>query len=253
MPFKIVAHRGVTARAPGDTVAAFRAALGLGVDAVELDVRLSRDLVPIVHHNWYLDQGVQAPVPIFMRTADQLRREKATEARADLSLSEPIPTLAEVVEEFAGKLALEIELKGPEPEGPAAVASVLAPFRAAWSDFEITSSQPSLLAAVRERCPGIATALLFPPSEPWMRLDVVAYAALHYARQAHADAVHLHPRQLTDDVATTIRAGGIEIHAHSVNDEGALTLAAQLGVNWVCTDAPERALLFRRERSSRAL
>lgn len=252
MPFKIVAHRGVRVRAPGNTVAAFRAALDLGVDAVELDVRLSRDLVAIVHHDFYLDGDAPVAVPIFECTADQLRRERVTEAHDDLPTSEPIPTLAEVVEEFAGKLALEIELKGPEPEAPAAVAAVLAPFRSSWSDFELTSSQPSLLAAVRERCPGIPTALLFPPSEPWMGLDVVAYAALHYARQAHARAVHLHPRQLSVDVATTIRAGGIEIHAHSVNDEAALELAAELGVNWICTDAPERALSFRRERSSRA-
>jgi glycerophosphoryl diester phosphodiesterase len=59
--FKVVAHRGVTARAPGNTMAAFRAALELGADAVELDVRLSRDGVPMVHHNWYLDENATPP------------------------------------------------------------------------------------------------------------------------------------------------------------------------------------------------
>ena len=37
-------------------MSAFRAALDLGVDAVELDVRLSSDGVPMVHHNWYIDE-----------------------------------------------------------------------------------------------------------------------------------------------------------------------------------------------------
>ena len=41
---------------------------------------------------------------------------------------------------------------------------------------------------MREQCPGIATALLFPASEPWMRPDAVAYAALQHARQAEASA-----------------------------------------------------------------
>jgi len=79
-----------------------------------------------------------------------------------------------------------------------------------------------------------------------MRLDVVAHAALHGARLAKADAVHLSPDQLSDDVAATIRTGGVEVHAHAVNDGAALELAARLGVPWICSDAPEQALAFRR-------
>jgi len=43
--------------------------------------------------------------------------------------------------------------------------------------------------------------------------DVVAHLALHRARQAGADAVHLHPTQLSDAVVNGIRAGGIDVHA----------------------------------------
>jgi glycerophosphoryl diester phosphodiesterase len=45
-----VAHRGATANAVQNTLAAFRTALALGADAVELDVRLSADGVPVVYH-----------------------------------------------------------------------------------------------------------------------------------------------------------------------------------------------------------
>ena len=241
--FKIVAHRGVTARAPGNTMAAFRAALELGADAIELDVRLSSDGVPMVHHNWYIDEA--ATVPIYGRTALQLRNEKVTDPRAEISGRHPIPTLDDVLNEFAGKISLEIELKGPEPEASPRLASALRDFRRDWGSFEITSFHPTLLTAIRELCPDVATAYLFPLSEAWMHLDVVAHAALHGARLANADAVHLSPDQLSDEVAATIRTGGVEVHAHAVNDRAALELAARLGVPWICSDAPEQALAFR--------
>ena len=246
--FKVVAHRGVTTRAPGNTMAAFQAALELGADAFEMDVRLSSDSIPVVHHNWYVDENITLPVPICGLTATQVRDAKVTDPRAEMSGRHPIPMLEDVLEEFVGKISLEIELKGPEPEASARVASALGDFRRMWSSIEVTSFHPTLLSAIRELCPGLATGFLFPLSEPWMRLDVVAHAALHGARLSKAEAVHLSPNQLSDEVVATIRAGGVEVHAHAVNDQSALELAARLGVPWICTDAPERALAFQRSQ-----
>lgn len=246
MPFAIVAHRGVTDHAPGNTLAAFRAAQALGVDGVELDVRLSQDHVPVVHHNWYLDEELEQPVPIYALTAAQLRRERVRDSRPELSLQHPIPTLADVLEEFSGKLSLEIELKSPEPELPACVASVLGPFRGSWSRCELTSSSTALLAAVRERCVGIRTALLFGPTASYMHLDVVAYAALHSTRLAKADVVHLYPNQLSDEVLATIRASGIEVHVYPVDDQQTVELVARHRVPEVITDDPVRVLALRR-------
>ena len=227
-------------------MSAFRAALDLGVDAVELDVRLSSDGVPMVHHNWYIDET--ATRPVCGLTALQLRAEKVTDSRADMSRRHPIPTLEDVLREFGRRISLEIEMKGPEPEAPARVASVLKDLAVPWSSVEVTSFHPALLIAIRDLCPEVATAYLFPLSEPWMRLDVVAYGALQGARLAKADAVHLSPSQLSTEVVASIRAAGVEVHAHAVNDQAALVLAASLGVPWICSDAPEQALAFRRQR-----
>lgn len=228
-PFGIVAHRGITAGMRENTVEAFRAARALGVDAVELDVRLTRDRVPVVHHNYYLDDTAPRPMPIFALDSAALR----------------VPRLREVLDEFAGRLVLEIELKGPELEAADVVADVLASYRGSWDAVEITCFESAILQRVRVRCPGLATALLFPASEAWMGDDVVAYAALHRARGCGAAAVHLGPGQLTPDVVAAVRAGGVDVHAHSVDDDGALRLARSLEITWICTDEPERALAFR--------
>ena len=111
--------------------------------------------------------------------------------------------------------------------------------------FEVTSFEPSLLRDVRRVCPGIVTALLFPRSEDWMGLDVVAYAALQRAKLAQAQVVHLHPTQLTAGVVKEVRAGAVEIHAWQVNDPQALQLAADLQLPSICTDQVEPAVAFR--------
>jgi glycerophosphoryl diester phosphodiesterase len=244
--FQIVAHRGVTAAAPENTMAGFRRALELGIDAVELDVRLTRDRRPAVYHYYYLDGFTTGSGPIFDRNAAHLGSLRVRDR--DGAATHRIPMLDEVLDEFAGRLGLEIELKGPEPEAAQIVGSLLARFRSSWNKIELTSFEPAILASLRLQCSGIAAALLFPRSEGWMHGDVVAYSALQRARLATADAVHLHPSQLDKEVVATIRAAGLEVHAHSVNDEGSLQLAIALDLPWICSDEPERALAFRRER-----
>jgi glycerophosphoryl diester phosphodiesterase len=244
--FQIVAHRGVTAAAPENTMAAFRRALELGIDAVELDVRLTRDQRAAVYHYYYLDDFTTASGPIFARTAAELDALRVIDR--DRSQSHPIPMLDEVLDEFAGRLGLEIELKGPEPEAATVVGTLLRRFRSGWDRIEVTSFEPALLVRLRADCRDLSSALLFPRSEEWMRSDVVAYAALQRARLAAADAVHLHPSQLNEQVVSTIRAAGIEVHAHSVNDERSLELSTALRIPWICSDEPEHAMVFRRER-----
>jgi glycerophosphoryl diester phosphodiesterase len=54
--FEIVAHRGVATQYPENTIPAFLRAIELGADAVELDVRLTKDKIPVVYHYYYLDK-----------------------------------------------------------------------------------------------------------------------------------------------------------------------------------------------------
>lgn len=244
-PLKIVAHRGATTKAPENTLAAFRRAADLGADAAELDVRLTRERRPVVYHYFYLEEATTGSGPIFEHTAQDLRDVRVVGANGALSDDHRIPTLEEVLEEFSGRMGLEIELKGPEPEAAAIVGALLNTFRSAWETIEVTSFEPTLLVDVQRHCPGIATALLFPRSEDWMRADVVAHSALHRARLAQARIVHLHPTQLTADVVSSVRAGGVEVHAWDVNDEQALRRAVDFGLPWICTDDLERALAFR--------
>ncbi|MAG35803.1 MAG: hypothetical protein CL878_06115 [Dehalococcoidia bacterium] len=237
---EVVAHRGVAERAPENTLPAFLQALAVGADAIELDVRLTRDRVPVVHHYYYLDEVIALSGPIYDYTLDQLR---AARLRISGDSTEPasadgwrIPTLTDVLDTVGGQIGLEIEIKGPEPEAPGIVAEVLAKYRQLWDGIEVTSYEPMLLRDIQQRCPGLATDLLMPRSPDWMREDVLAYEAIHRGQLAGARAVHLQARQLSSAVISSIRSHGLDIHAWDVNDEQALGHMLDLSIKRVCTD-----------------
>ena len=59
----VIAHRGASGMAPENTLAAFHKALEVGADAIELDVRLSRDAQVVVIHDRWLDRTTTGTGP----------------------------------------------------------------------------------------------------------------------------------------------------------------------------------------------
>ena len=242
--FEIVAHRGVTTRYPENTIPAFQKAIELGADAVELDVRLTRDKIPVVFHYYYLEKLTSLHGPLFNYPYEQLRQAEFINESEGID-SVQIPTLVEVLDTIGGKIGLEIEIKGPEPESAIIIGDILRKYKNLWGMIEITSYEIALLLNIRKQCPGIITDLLYPRSEPWMDSDVVAYQAANLARLAMVRGVHLHPSQLSDQVTEYIRKSGFEIHAWDVNDERALKKSIEYHIPKICTDHFEWAADFR--------
>jgi glycerophosphoryl diester phosphodiesterase len=246
--FEIVAHRGVLDQAPENTIQAFERAIELGADAVEFDVRLTADQVPVVYHYFYLEKITDLQGPIFNYTWEQLQVAHFVDAGGVPLEGFRISTLREVIEALGGRIGFEIEVKGPEPEAAEIIGGVLCEYKHLWDSVEVTSFETSLLVGIQECCPGLVTDLLFPLTQDWMRLDVVAYLAAHQARLARARAVHLHPTQLTPEVVASIREHGVEVHAWDVDDEEALQAIVALGVPKFSTDDLRRAVAFRDQR-----
>src|SRR6058998_2336369 len=73
----VFAHRGGSALAPENTIEAFDNGLRLGANGIELDVRLSRDGVVVVHHDRTLERTTGLTGPIANRTAGELARADA--------------------------------------------------------------------------------------------------------------------------------------------------------------------------------
>lgn len=107
----VFAHRGGSALAPENTIAAFDHGLALGADGLELDVRLSRDGVVVVHHDRLLDRTTALRGPIADRTARELQRAS-------------VPTLADVLARYRDPRII-IEMKVNHPDLAAATIDVI--------------------------------------------------------------------------------------------------------------------------------
>ncbi|MEX2116931.1 MAG: glycerophosphodiester phosphodiesterase family protein [Bacteroidota bacterium] len=112
-PRYVIAHRGISAKAPENTMAAFRLATGTpNINMIELDVRSSRDGHPVVIHDRTLQRTTTGNGAVREYTVDELKEFDAGSWFHPSFSQERIPTLLEVLSFVRGKCWVNIELKG---------------------------------------------------------------------------------------------------------------------------------------------
>ena len=107
----VIAHRGASGEWPENTMLAFAKGLEQGADALECDVRLSADGVPVVIHDATLDRTTSGAGPVGACRLDALRR-------LDAGRGERVPTLAEVLDGFP-RTPVIVEIKETAAAVPA--------------------------------------------------------------------------------------------------------------------------------------
>lgn len=93
----IIAHRGASSEFPENTLQSYRRAIEIGVDYIELDLHLSKDGIPVCHHDAHLPDG---------RPITQLSYAEITRATNGL-----VPSLGEVLRLERDEVGLMLELK----------------------------------------------------------------------------------------------------------------------------------------------
>lgn len=107
-----IAHRGASAYAPENTFAAFDKALALGVTHVEFDVHFSSDAHIVVIHDDTLDRTTSGSGPVVEQTLGNLLSLDSGKWFSAEFTGEPIPTLAQLLERYKGRLHFHLEIKG---------------------------------------------------------------------------------------------------------------------------------------------
>ncbi len=110
--FFIVAHRGASAYEPENTLRSIRRAIEMGADAVEVDVRMTSDGVPVIMHDPTVDRTTNGKGEVRYMSLEEIES-------LDAGLGEKVPRLDEVLDEVKGKVDLLIELKVDEASLPA--------------------------------------------------------------------------------------------------------------------------------------
>ncbi len=215
----VVGHRGAAGLEPENTLRSVRRAIELGVDAVEVDVRLTRDGYPVVMHDETVDRTTDGSGRVDEMTLEEVRS-------LDAGGGERVPLLEEVLETVKGRVFLYVELKVPGAAGPAAR---LVEEAGMVDEVLFISFLDEALEAVAGALPGCHRGLIYfrPPGRI---LD---------ARKMGAEAVLPYYRLATPRAVGFARRLGLHVTAWTVDDPG---LALELwgrGVDAVATNRPD--------------
>ena len=217
---QIYAHRGSSAIHPENTLRAFRHALAIGVDGIELDVHATADGTPVaIHHR---DVGRTTDGAGYVDQIPLARLETF-----DAGHGERVPTLAEILELVGAAAHLDIEIKGTRIEH--AVLDVLAEYPAVrWA---ISSFAWDTLRTVRR---------LDPVAEVWPLAERVGDDLFTIAAELASPAVSLFTGAYTAENAAKLRDAGLGVIVWTVNDPREARRIADLGAFALCTDDPQR-------------
>lgn len=234
---QIIAHRGFSAQAPENTLAAFTRAIAARADGIELDVHLSRDGRLVVCHDPTLERTTNGEGPIAAHTWEALRRLDAGSWFSREFAGEPLPSLEEVAAlvaegSWTGILNVELATMVAPYEGiEAAVVRLLREHdlvgRAVISSFNHTS-----LVEVRRLDGEVATACL---------LAARLLHAPRYVQELGCRAVHAHALSLTPEYVASFHAAGIAVRAWGADSPALLRRAQAAGADGVIVDDPDEA------------
>ncbi|OVE34205.1 glycerophosphodiester phosphodiesterase [Priestia aryabhattai] len=109
-----VAHRGASAYAPENTIAAFDKAVEMKADYIEIDVQRSKDGKLVVIHDTTVDRTTDGSGKVGNLTFKELRNLDAGSWKGEQFTGAQIPTFDEILDRYHGKIGILIELKAPE-------------------------------------------------------------------------------------------------------------------------------------------
>ena len=242
MSFLVIGHRGAAGLAPEHTRPSFERALAHGVDMIELDVQLTRDEQLVVMHDRELNRTTSATGPVRERTLAELRQLDTGGWFGEAFRGERVLTLTEVFELLAGRAALNVEIKSPEPDWKRTadeLATVLSGER--LTKTIVSSFEMGALAAVRERLSQVQIGVL------WHQLDLEP--AWEWAARLRASAFHPHAPLVTDEVVRVAHDLDLCVNTWTVNDEVDMERLAALGVDGIISDFPDRLQKVRQRLS----
>ena len=254
----ILGHRGASAVAPENTLAAFSRAIRDGADGIEFDVRLSRDQVPVVIHDATLKRTGLIDRHVAELTGAELQKidvgswfAERTQTPAESFDGEKLPTLVQVFELFGGiSGVLYIEMKCNAGEGAALAAEVVRLSRESrLADRVVVESFDLAATAELKRIDaGIRTAALFEPKLTRPISTVRRLKMVDIALGVGADEIALHHTLASPRVIEKAKREGMEIVVWTVDDPEWIRRARSLGIKALIANDP--ALMVRHRNSS---
>mgnify|MGYP003604606892 CR=1 FL=1 len=221
----VIGHRGAASLAPENTMETLQMGLESGADILDFDVRLPKDKIPVLIHDFHTIRTHHDVSFISRLTLADLENN---------SKLAPIITLENVLDEFFGKIILNIELKG---RGTAEIVFSLVKSHikktSDWDNIIFSSFKGSRLRIIRKLSKKARLALLHGQNP---------FIFIAYHRQLNLTAVGFHRLYINKLALEIAKKAGIFTYAYTVNRPQTAVILAGQGIDGVVTDNPKAIL-----------
>ncbi|EOD01656.1 glycerophosphodiester phosphodiesterase [Caldisalinibacter kiritimatiensis] len=231
----IIAHRGASGYAPENTISAFKMALEMVCDGIELDVHYSKDGHLIVCHDERVDRTTNGSGFIKDLTLNEIKKLDAGTWFDYKYTNEKIPTLEEVLDIIWGKdILLNIELKNGiiQYQGmEEAVINMVDKYNM-YENVIISSFNHYSLLKVKEINKKIKTGVLYVAGliSPW-----------EYAKKINAQAIHPVFHSVNKEIVKECKRNNLQVNTYTVNEEQDIHNIGNMKVSGIITNYPDRA------------
>jgi len=232
-PVMVIAHRGFSGEAPENTLAAFRKAIEVGSDMLELDVQFSKDKEVVVIHDEILERATNGQGQVADFTLKELKKLDAGSRFGPQFSGERIPTLKEVLKITSDRILVNIE-KNPS-QGQYAIIELV---DRALREVKITemlnqvifsSFNPIALERIKTREPRAWVALLY--HKDWNSLREITAGESFFI-------LNLRRNFLTKEKITKIHQQGMKVNVYTVDSEEEMEQFIRWGIDGIITNQP---------------
>lgn len=239
----VISHRGSNRIAPQNTLPAFRQSILYGADGFETDVHLSADGVPVICHNYEVDDTSDGKGEITSIFLEDLKELDFGGKFHHSYRGTQLPTLEEflTLSEKANLKILNIEIKPPKNHKYDVVEKTLDAVKAhgLYDVLIISSFDPDALVAAKDFDETCKTAFLYCPN----RVKSLKYFkhAVEAAKAMGADALHPHKSYITKKYVDEAHEAGLMVNPWTINTEREIRHCLDCGCDSVITDVPNFA------------
>jgi glycerophosphoryl diester phosphodiesterase len=239
----IFAHRGASAHAPENTLAAFELALAQNADGIELDAKLSADGEAIVIHDPRVDRTTGSHGRVKDLTLRELRALDAGSFFAEKFRGEKIPLLEEVFEAVGKRTFINVELTNYRTPRDPLVETVCRLVKKCDLQEHVMFSSffASNLSKARALLPEVPRGLLALPG------FLGAWARSFGFNFGQYQALHPHLKDVTPQQVQRVHRLERRIHVWTVNAAEEMRSLFRWGVDAIFTDDPQLAVQVRGE------
>lgn len=231
----IIGHRGCAGYAPENTLEGIHTAADMGVEWVELDVKLTKDQVPVIFHDDELERTTSASGPIALMTYDDLKELDAGSWFGESFLGVKIPTLEEAIDVLLERdLGLNLEIK-PCPSREKETAEVaLDMLSTIWDDHDkllISSFSHVSMEVAMDMATDWHRGFLLPEEWPDNWAEMVEYLK--------PSAINLNGNTATREQVENAIDLELPVLAYTLNDPDRARFLQAWGVDGFFSDVPD--------------